>query len=344
MSMILSLIAVGVLVFIPVIFRVIGLDVVLGFWIPILAIITFAGGFLYRIFEWAKVPVPFKIPTTCGQQESLDWIPNNKLEAPKNNLEVVARMFMEVFFFRSLFRNTKTDPHDGVRLTYSSDKLLWLMGLAFHYSFLVIFIRHFRLFAQEPPMIVGLIESLDGWLQLTLPTFYMTDAVILGAVGVLFLRRLVFPQVRYISLAADFFPLFLILGIAVTGIVMRYGIPNPLGWNFRADVVTVKSIVVGIFTLKPTIPESVNLIFYIHLMLVSSLFAYFPFSKLMHMGGVFMSPTRNMANNSRKVRHINPWNPEIKIHTYMEYEDDFRAAMKSVGLPLEKDIEEEEEK
>ena len=80
--------------------------------------------------------------------------------------------------------------------------------------------------------------------------------------------------------------------------------------------------------------------FFIHITLVSTLIAYFPVSKLMHMGGVFLSPTRNLANNSRAVRHINPWNdPNIKPHSYEDYEDDFRKAMKSVGLPLEKDEE-----
>ena len=79
------------------------------------------------------------------------------------------------------------------------------------------------------------------------------------------------------------------------------------------------------------------MIFYIHLFLVSVLAIYFPFSKLMHLGGVFLSPTRNLANNSRAQRHINPWNPDIKIRTYEEYEDEFREKMKSVGLPVEKE-------
>ena len=55
------------------------------------------------------------------------------------------------------------------------------------------------------------------------------------------------------------------------------------------------------------------------------------------MAGVFFSPTRNLANNNRMKRHINPWNPKVKVHTYQEYEDDFRDLMKNVGLPLEKE-------
>jgi hypothetical protein len=60
-------------------------------------------------------------------------------------------------------------------------------------------------------------------------------------------------------------------------------------------------------------------------------------SKLVHMGGVFLSPTRNLANNSRTRRHINPWNYPVKGHTYAEYEDEFRDKMKAAGLPVEKE-------
>ena len=69
------------------------------------------------------------------------------------------------------------------------------------------------------------------------------------------------------------------------------------------------------------------------------LLAYFPFSKLMHLGGVFLSPTRNMANNTRMHRHINPWNPDIRPHSYASYEDEFREDMIEQGIPVEKGLE-----
>jgi hypothetical protein len=105
----------------------------------------------------------------------------------------------------------------------------------------------------------------------------------------------------------------------------------------RVDVVAVKELALGLFTFNPTVPEGISILFYIHLFLVCVLISYFPFSKLMHMGGIFLSPTRNMANNNRAVRHINPWNYPVKVHTYEEYEDEFRDKMRAVGLPLEKD-------
>ena len=59
----------------------------------------------------------------------------------------------------------------------------------------------------------------------------------------------------------------------------------------------------------------------------------------MHAGGIFMSPTRNMANNNRMERHINPWNPDVKVHTYEEYEEEFHVKMAAVGLPLDKEYD-----
>ena len=105
----------------------------------------------------------------------------------------------------------------------------------------------------------------------------------------------------------------------------------------KVHIVGVKELAMGLVSFSPTIPEGIGAIFYIHLFLICVLFAYFPFSKLMHMGGVFLSPTRNLANNSRAVRHINPWNYPVHVHTYEEYENDFREKMKKAGLPVEKE-------
>jgi hypothetical protein len=44
-----------------------------------------------------------------------------------------------------------------------------------------------------------------------------------------------------------------------------------------------------------------------------------------------------MANTCRTKRHINPWNYPVHVHTYEEYENDFRDKMKDAGLPVEKE-------
>lgn len=330
-SILVSLIAVLALVLLAFVgVEVANLHLLFGVVVPYLALAVFIGGIVYRVVKWARSPVPFRIPTTCGQQKSHPWIKANNLESPYNTFGVIGRMALEVLFFRSLFRNTKVELRDGPKIVYGSDKLLWLVGLAFHYSFLMIVLRHLRFFSgADVPVFIAAFEGLDGLFQLGLPTLYLTDAVILGAATVLFLRRVVIPQVRYISLPADYFPLFLILGIAVTGCLMRY--------IFRVDVVGTKELAMGLVSFNPAIPEGLGATFYIHLFLVSALLAYFPLSKLMHMGGVFLSPTRNLANTNRIQRYVNPWDYEVKVHTYEEYEDEFREKMKAAGLPVEKE-------
>ncbi|MDP8238851.1 MAG: sulfate reduction electron transfer complex DsrMKJOP subunit DsrM [Candidatus Hatepunaea meridiana] len=305
-----------------------GLYYVFGVIIPYVAIVFFLAGFVYRVLKWAKAPVPFRITTTCGQQKSLPWIKNNELENPSTGLSVIGRMLLEVLFFRSLFRNTKTELKDGPKVVYSLNNWLWLGGLAFHWSFLIIIVRHFRFFTEPVPAFISIIEKLDSFFQVGLPIIYATDAIILAAVSFLVLRRIMDSRMRYISLNADFFPLFLILSIAVTGVWMRY-----FG---KVDVIGIKELAIGLFTFNPVVPEGIGVFFFIHLFLVSVLIAYFPFSKLMHMGGVFLSPTRNLANNNRMKRHINPWNPKVKFHTYEEYEDEFREVMRDAGMPLDK--------
>jgi nitrate reductase gamma subunit len=305
-----------------------GLVLLFGAIIPYAAFLIFIAGFVYRVVRWGRSPVPFRIPTTCGQQRSLPWIRANPLESPYTTAEVLGRMALEVFLFRSLFRNTKLESY-GQGIVYGGAKWLWLAGMAFHWSFLFIVLRHLRFFIEPVLPVVNQLSSLDGFFEIGVPTLYLTDALILTGISVLFLRRVLISHVRYISLPADYFPLFLIFGIATSGVLMRH--------FFKVDLLQVKELAIGLVRFHPVIPEGIAPLFYIHLFLVCVLLAYFPMSKLMHMGGVFLSPTRNLANNNRSRRHINPWNAPVKVHTYEEYEEEFRDKMKAAGLPIEKE-------
>ena len=308
----------------------IGLQWLFGIIIPYLALITFIVGFVMRVNDWARSPVPFAIPTTCGQQESLPWIKPNKIDNPFSTGGVIIRMALEILLFRSLFRNTTCKLNEGPKISYVWEKWLWLFSLAFHYSFLTVLVRHLRFFLEPVPFCLQILEKVDGFLQIGLPGVLISGVVLLAAAMFLLLRRILISQVRYFSLAADFFPLFLIIGIAVSGIMMRY--------FTKVDIVGVKELTMGLVTFHPHIPDGIGAIFYVHVFFVSVLLAYFPFSKLMHLGGVFLSPTRNVRCNTRAQRHINPWNPKVKVHTYAEYEDDFREKMIEAGLPVEKEL------
>jgi nitrate reductase gamma subunit len=299
-----------------------------GIAVPYAAVAIFTLGVIYRVVKWGRVPVPFHIPTTGGQQKSLAWIKQNKLDNPSSSAGVLGRMALEILTFRSLFRNTKAEYRGQPKLVYGSDKWLWLAALAFHYTFGIVLIRHLRFFTEPVPFFVHQIEAVDGFVQITAPALLQSGIILLAAVTYLLLRRLYLPHVRYISLPSDYFPLFLIMAIATTGILMRY--------ILKTDIIGAKELAMSLVSFKPKVPEGIGVIFYIHLFLVCILFAYFPFSKLMHAGGVFLSPTRNLANDSRMLRHLNPWNYPVKVHTYAEYEDEFREAMIKAGIPVEK--------
>ena len=333
MNILVALAAVGGLFLVGMLGGVAGLGWIFGVILPSLALLLFIGGMVAKVVGWSRIPVPFRIPTTCGQQKSLDWIPHSKLENPQTGLQVVGRMALEILFFRSLLRNTHADLVEGKRLVYRTDHLLWLAGLMMHWSFLVILIRHMRLMTNPVPWLLTFVEATDGFLEIGLPAVFITTLTFLAGVSILLYRRLTNPQVRYISLIGDYFPLFLFLGIGTSGVWMRH--------LAKVDIVSIKELMVGLFHFAPVVPDGISPVFYGHLFLVSVLLAYFPFSKLTHMGGVFLSPTRNMANNNRAVRHVNPWDYPVKVHTYEEYEDELREKMVGAGVPVDKPLEKE---
>ena len=65
-----------------------------GAVVPYVAVAVFLAGFAVRIFDWAKSPVPFRIPTTGGQQRSLDFIKPNRLDSPYTPIATIGRMIL----------------------------------------------------------------------------------------------------------------------------------------------------------------------------------------------------------------------------------------------------------
>jgi nitrate reductase gamma subunit len=307
-----------------------GLRFVLGVIVPGVAFAVFLGGIIYRVVHWAKSPVPFRIPTTTGQEKSLPWVRNNELENPSGLPGVIGRMALEVLAFRSLFRNTRVEVlADKEKVNYIADKALWAAALAFHWAMLIVVLRHFRFFIEPVPAWVEALQSIDGFFQVGLPVFYITTFLMVAGLAYLLARRFFDSKVRYISLATDYFALYLLLGIAVTGIFMRH--------VEKVDVVQVKAAIAGWASFQAVAPVGVGFWYFVHIAMVSVLLVYFPFSKLLHAPGVFLSPTRNLANSNRTRRHVNPWNPDVQGHSYAEWEDDFRDKLKASGYALEKE-------
>jgi [DsrC]-trisulfide reductase subunit M len=329
MNVLYSLLAILALILVGIVGEQFGAGrTILTLVVPYAAFAVFLAGFCWRVLRWAWTPVPFRIPVTCGQQKSLPWIKTASVDNPSTGWEVLARMACEILLFRSLFRNNSAHLRSG-RLVFGESKYPWLAALAFHWALLLILLRHIRLLVQQVPAFVIGLEQLDGFFQIATPEIYLSDVLLLCALVYLIVRRFSDPLVRYISLFTDYFALLLLLGIAISGVLMRYVV--------RTDVSGVKEFVLGIAAFRPTVPQTLGPVFLVHLLLVCTLAAYFPFSKLMHAGGVFLSPTRNLANNSRSKHHVNPWNYPVKTHTYAEWEEEFHDKMQAAGIPLEVD-------
>lgn len=305
-----------------------GLAGLFGVIIPYGAIALFFCGIIIRVVRWSMAPNPFRIPTTGGQQAGLHGIRQSRFDNPFTTFQVMGRMAFEVLLFRSLFRNLSLRvKSSGQGVTYASAKWLWLFAIFFHYAMLITVFRHLRFFVNPVPWPVRMVENMDGWLQTGIPAIMISGLLLIAALIFLLIRRIVMPKLRYISLMNDFFPLFLLAAIAGTGALMRY--------VTGTDITSVKQLAMGLISFDPVVSDGIGSLFFIHIFLVSFLLAYFPFSKLMHAAGIFFSPTRDLANNSRAVRHENPWNYPVRFHTYEAYEKEFGKKMTEAGIPLD---------
>lgn len=85
------------------------------FWAATLVLVVGVGR---KIYLYATIPAPLKIPTT---------------PAPVTQVGVVGRMFREVVFFESLFR---------------ANKYTWLFAFMFHMALWLVLLRHTRYFME----------------------------------------------------------------------------------------------------------------------------------------------------------------------------------------------------
>jgi len=194
------------------------------------------------------------------------------MPAPRTQRGVAVRMFSEVVFFRSLFKG---------------NKWIWLFGWTFHVALAVILVRHLRYFLQPVPEPVVLIQ----------PFGVLAGLAMVAALAALWARRFIVARIRYISGPSDHLMLALLLAIGASGLAMKFLV--------HTDIVAVKAFVLGLihFDWQP-LPGDPALL--VHLTLVALLMAVVPFSKLVHAPGVFFSPTRNQADDSRERRHVPP--------------------------------------
>ena len=221
-------------------------------------------GMGWRLFTWLRAPVPLKIVLTPG---------------PTTAGGVVCRLAGEVTLFRSLF---------------GADRCLWAAAWLFHISLVLLALGH----------VGGLVvpEFAQALLGMDEAEFHRMADLTGGAFGILAVvtllyllaRRLATERLRYISTLSDYLALGLLLLIIVTGNQMRF-----MGGLQMAQA---REFVSGLLAFHPGEPPA-SAMFGIHLLLVCALLAYIPFSKLVHLGGLVLSPTLNQTNNPRERRY-----------------------------------------
>lgn len=178
---------------------------------------------------------------------------------------------------------------------FKADRYLWGGAIILHVSLAAILFRHVRYFTYPVPPLVLVMETVALFFG------YLFGCAVLY----LFWRRLALPRALYISNVPDFFALGLLGLIAGSGILMSY-------WA-NAYLVDVKAFLLGLLTLRP-VPPPMHPLFLVHFLLVATLMIYFPFSKLLHAGGVFFSPSRNQPYEVQKPgkRYVNPWDSMVR--------------------------------
>ena len=294
--------------------------------LPVGAALLFVLGFSLKVARWTRSPIPFRIALTTGQHRGTA-ADHDRFGAPHTAGQTVLRTLIDVALFRPLLRATPSVRHHGHGLFAYSGRLLWLVALTFHASLAVVLLRHLRLFLTPVPGFVAWLQGADSVSDLFIPKLHATSVLVLVALAWLIARRLVLARLRYISLAADYFPLLLLLGIAVTGVWMRH--------VTRTDVSEVKAMIDSVAGFSFAVHSPLDSLLVVHVFLVCALLVYFPLSKLMHMPGAFLSPTLTLAANSRAKRHINANNPVVPTLHYSDYEATFRERMIEAGIPIE---------
>ena len=128
LSIVIAAVGVGVVVLIPWVgVGALDLRFFFGIIVPYAALATFIIGIAYRVINWARSPVPFRIPTTTGQEKSFSWVKTNPIDNPSSTGGVIVRMIFEVLTFRSLFRNTRLEfrhTETGPKIDYEWEKCL----------------------------------------------------------------------------------------------------------------------------------------------------------------------------------------------------------------------------
>jgi len=186
--------------------------------------------------------------------------------APATLPGVLVQLLIETVAFRTLFR---------------ASIWTWLFGWLFHVCFLLTLIIHGRFLAIPAPTLSAMLMPY---------TTFITAGLLFGLLGLL-LRRVAVVRVRRVSSLSDYLHLLVFLVLAGSGSVMAA--------NQSVNVYEVTVFVQGLFN-GIRQPLSANFILALHVCCACAILLVFPFSKLLHGPLLWLNPTRNQADKSRR--------------------------------------------
>ncbi|MBI4669139.1 MAG: respiratory nitrate reductase subunit gamma [Elusimicrobia bacterium] len=224
-----------------------------GIILPYAAIAIFIAGMIWRIQTWRKLASP-----------AITLFPT-----PPNEQANTLNTIKEALFFKSLFQG---------------DRALWFFAWVFHAALALIFIGHFRVFFNADVILKAMGMSDQAIDAMSMNAGGAAGVVILAAALVLLVRRLVSPRVNEITGFGDYFALFLIGAILVTGNLMRFG-------SEHINLAETRKYFAGLAVFGAGTDETIlrNSSFLVHISLAWLLMMTIPFSKILHLGGIFFT-------------------------------------------------------
>lgn len=211
--------------------------------LPYIALIILIDGIIYRLYKWARRPKAAATFTIYP--------------ASKGFTRALPKILGQMFLFPKLLRD---------------ERALWVGILLFHLSLVMVIISHYKVFFKY----MWFWENLG----VSATSFALISDLFDGATGVIMVVSLVFlfarrfPKfLRKLSIPEDYLVLLLILGIAISGIYIRF--------ISTINLLELRRYFSSLVSFTPSNMPT-DPIFLFHYSLVLILMIYFPFGKLIH--------------------------------------------------------------
>lgn len=232
------------------------MKLLIGQILPYITVTLFTLGLLYRLGRWVGPRIVHNITLS-------PWL--------DNNTQVAIRIGSEAFLFRNLFR---------------FDLLLWAGAILMHFALLNILGGHvvgFGFLGEQFALVpfLGITKELSVFMSDLLGTVF--GILLFLALLYLLFRRLTITPVKQVTKPSDNLWLIFLLVLVGVGNIMRL-IPA-----FGIDYIMVRDYIVALAMFQPVLHmELLNSYFFLtHFLLVQILLIMLPFSKLLHIFGMF---------------------------------------------------------